>query len=134
MPSLKLRTYRIGTPRRKNEGLRLGTVRFLPRGVRKEDYARRDYFDVWFPAVAPSRGLVNWLRAQPDLEKAWPAFARRYRKEVLGQAEGRQAVALLAQVAQRTPVAIGCYCEDEGHCHRSVLYDLIVEAARGSRQ
>ncbi len=129
MTSLKLKTYRIGTPRAKNEGLRLGTVQFLPRGVRKADYARRDFFDVWFPAVAPSRGLIKWLRAQPDVDQAWPTFAKRYRKEVLGKAEGRQAVALLAQVARRTPIAIGCYCEDEARCHRSLLYQLIVEAA-----
>jgi uncharacterized protein YeaO (DUF488 family) len=128
--ALKLRTYRLGTPRKKGEGLRLGTVRFLPRGVRKADYARRDFFDVWFPTVAPSQGLVRWLRSQPDLERAWPTFVRRYRKEMQSRPESRQAIALLAQVAQRTPIAVGCFCEDEAHCHRSILRELI-EAQAG---
>ncbi len=126
---LKLKTYQLGTPRRAGEGLRLGVVRHLPRGVRAADYARRDFFDVWFPVVAPSRELLGWVRGQPDMAKAWPAFTRRYRKEMLGRAESRQAIALLAAMAARTPIAIGCFCDDEAHCHRALLRELILEAA-----
>ena len=123
---LKLRTYQIGTPRKRGEGLRIGTVRYLPRGVRKRDYARLDYFDVWFPAAAPSRELVSWLRA--DVEKRWDRFVGRYRNE-MKRAEARQAIKLLAEVAKRTPISIGCYCTNEHRCHRSILRKLIEEAA-----
>jgi uncharacterized protein YeaO (DUF488 family) len=123
---LKLRTYQIGTPRLRGEGLRIGTVRYLPRGVRKQDYARLDYFDVWFPAAAPSRELVSWLRA--DVEKRWDRFVGRYRNE-MKRVEARQAIKLLAEVAKHTPISIGCYCTDENHCHRSILRKLIEEAA-----
>lgn len=126
--ALKLSTFQIGTPRRSGEGLRLGVTRYLPRGVRKADYARLDYFDVWYPALAPSRELLSWLRAQPDLARAWPKFAQRYRREKLSSAESRQALALIAALALRTPLAIGCYGVDEAHCHRSLLRQLIEEA------
>ena len=123
---LKLRTYQIGTPRKRGEGLRIGTMRFLPRGVRKQDYARLDYFDVWFPAAAPSRELVSWLRV--DVAKRWDRFVERYQNE-MKQAEARQAIKLLAEVAKRTPISIGCYCTNEHHCHRSILRKLIEAAA-----
>lgn len=127
--SLKLTTFQAGSPRRRGEGLRLGTVRFLPRGVRKEDYARQDYFDVWLPALAPSRELIHWLRGDQADEGRWREFCKRYRREIEGHTESRQLLKLLATIAQKTPIAVGCYCEDESHCHRSVLVQLIREAA-----
>jgi len=127
--AIKLKTYQYGSRRPRGEGLRLGVTRFLPRGVRKIDYARGNYFDVWYPVLAPSQGLVRWLRSQPDLERAWPKFAQRYRREMLGNPESRHTLQLLAALAKRTPLAIGCFCADEAHCHRSLLKQLIEEAA-----
>jgi len=126
--TLKLMTYRLGIPRRRGEGLRIGVSRFLPRGVRKTEYASGGYFDVWYPALAPSRELFHWLHAQPDLAAAWPKFSQRYRREVLASADSRHTLQLLAALAQRTPIAIGCFCADESHCHRSLLRQLIEEA------
>ncbi len=123
---LKLRTYRIGTPRQSGEGLRIGTVRYLPRGVRKQDYARLDQFDVWFPLVAPSQALVRWLREKT--ETRWAKFTERYQRE-MQRTDSRQAIQLLAEIARKTPISVGCYCEDETHCHRSILRKLIEEAA-----
>ncbi len=123
---LKLHTYQLGTPRRRSEGLRVGVVRHLPRGVRKEDYARLDYFDVWFPNVAPSPTLVHWLRENPEAH--WHKFVERYRRE-MKQPDSRHAIELLAALARRTPISIGCFCVDESHCHRSILRALIQEAA-----
>ena len=125
---LKLYTYQLGTPRRRGEGVRVGTVRHLPRGVRKEDYARLNYFDVWFPNVAPSPELVHWLRENP--EARWGKFVDRYTRE-MKQPDSRHAIELLAELAKRTPISIGCFCSDESHCHRSILRDLIQQAAKG---
>ena len=126
---MKLTTYRFGSPRRRGEGLRVGVTRYLPRGVRKTEYARGNYFDVWYPVLAPSRELLQWLRSQPDLTAAWSKFSQRYRREVLGNPDSRHTLQLMAALAQRTPITIGCYCADESHCHRSLLKQLIREAA-----
>jgi len=96
-------------------------VRYLPRGVRKDDYARRDYFDVWLPNLAPSREL---LRTFKEGDLTVKQFFRRYRAE-LKATESRQLIELLAAIAERTPIAIGCYCEDESRCHRPVLVERI---------
>ncbi|MBI5560430.1 MAG: DUF488 family protein [Deltaproteobacteria bacterium] len=131
---IKLKTYRCGSPRGKDEGLRIGAVRFLPRGVKKEDYAKLDYFDVWFPNVAPSKEAVKDFlssrrsRGKGD-KKKWEKFAKRYGKEIEGDANARHAIGLLAEVAKRTPLAVGCYCEDENLCHRSILRELIEKEA-----
>jgi len=127
--ALRLGTFRIATPRRPGEGLRVGTVRFLPRGVAKRDYARRDYFDVWFPTVAPSRTLVGWLKSRPWSPAVQHRYAARYRREMRAP-DAARALELLAAVAQRTPISVGCYCEDERRCHRSILLELIRAAAR----
>lgn len=119
----KLQTFRIGTPRKKGEGVRIGTVRFLPRGVKKEDYARLDYFDVWFPLLAPSHKLFQEFRSG---KKSWNEFSKAYRKE-MSNTDCRQAMLLLIELSKKTPIAIGCYCEDESNCHRSVLFELIKE-------
>src|SRR5262245_3965357 len=113
--ALQVTTYRIGSPRIKTEGLRIGTVRFLPRGVPKREYARRDLFDVWLPLVAPSRTL---LKAYSSGELSALQFFAKYRNE-MKRPEARCTIELLAAVAKRTPVAVGCYCEDETCCHRS---------------
>ena len=119
-----IRTYRIGSPRASDEGLRVGTVRLLPRGVRKEDYARGGYFDVWFPLLAPSRPLMKKFLASPRDDASWKRFAASYRRE-MAKTDARQAIRLLALLGARTPLVVGCYCEDESRCHRSVLRELI---------
>ncbi|MGC1276404.1 MAG: DUF488 family protein [Planctomycetaceae bacterium] len=122
--ALKLSIYRYGTPRKRGEGLRIGTTRFLPRGVAKKDYARLDYFDVWLPLLAPSRDLLYWYR---DGDRTAAEFYRRYRKE-MSETDARQTIAVLAALAQKTPIAVGCFCEDESRCHRPVLHKLIAAA------
>jgi uncharacterized protein YeaO (DUF488 family) len=125
-----LNTFQIGTPRKGNEGLRVGAVRFLPRGVKKEDYASLDFFDVWFPLLAPSSELLKSLK-----RRQWPSekvrFSRlrsRYVAE-MKKTDARQAIKLLAELARSTPLAIGCYCQNESACHRSILRELIEDAA-----
>ena len=130
---LRLKTYRYGSQRKRGEGLRLGVARFLPRGVRKTDYASKDFFDVWYPALAPSAELLHWFRQQPDFEKAWLEYAKRYQREMATRPDSRQAVQLIAALAKRTPLAIGCYCEDETRCHRSLLQEIIRVAAAKSQ-
>lgn len=122
--ALNLRTVRLGSPRAPDEGLRIGTVRYLHRGVRKGDLAKRDYFDVWLPILAPSREL---LREFKDGDRPISRFFARYRRE-MQETDARQTIELLAALARRTPIAIGCYCEDESACHRSVLFELIRDA------
>jgi uncharacterized protein YeaO (DUF488 family) len=116
---------RLGTPRKPNEGLRVGTVRRPPRGVRKSDYAKRDYYDVWFPNLSPSPELVHEALHSAD-EKVWAAFRRKFRKEMSAPGPSRE-LDLLAALSHRTSFSIGCYCEDENRCHRSVLRELLVE-------
>ena len=117
---------RLGTPRHPDEGLRVGTVRRPPRGVRKEDYAARDYFDVWLPELAPSAPLVSWLQSEPVTPQRWATFERRYRQEMREPAAQRL-LALLAALSAQTNFSVGCYCEDETHCHRSILRRLLLE-------
>ena len=126
---LRIHTYRIGSPRKKGEGLRIGTVRLLPRGVPKREYAKRDLFDVWLPLVAPSRELLN---AYNSGKKTVDQLFRAYRAE-MKQPAARHTIELLAAVARETPIAIGCYCEDESHCHRKALLELIRKQNTGSR-
>ena len=125
-PGLKLKTFRIGAPAKRGEGLRIGTTRRPPRGVPKARWSRDGYFDVWLPSLAPSRKLLAWLKRR-NLED--PAvrgsFFDRYERELLATAEGRQNVEFIAKVAARTPVSIGCFCADESRCHRSRLYRII---------
>lgn len=124
---LGIRVVRLGTPREENEGLRLGTVRRPPRGVRKEDLSRRDYFDVWLPELAPSAPLVSWALSEPLSPRRWATFARRYRAE-MRKPVARRLIALLAAFSAREDFSVGCYCEDESRCHRSVLRELLGRA------
>ena len=121
-----IRVVRLGTPRARGEGLRLGTVRLLPRGVKKGDFAKRDYFDLWLPEVAPSAELVSWALSQPWTDKRWATFARRYHSEMRTPAAERL-IALLAAVSSTTNFSIGCYCENALRCHRSLLGELLHE-------
>jgi len=123
--SLHISTYQIGSPRRKGEGLRIGTTRLLPRGVPKREYAKRDLFDVWLPLVAPSREL---LKSYTTGRKSAAQFFRAYKTEMKEPA-ARHTIELLAAIARQTPIAVGCYCQDESRCHRKVLIELIRAAA-----
>ena len=123
---MAIRVVRLGTPRRRNEGVRVGTVRRPPRGVRKQDYARRDYFDVWLPELAPSAPLVSWALSTPLTAKRWAVFARRYRRE-MAQPAAQRLLALLAALSVQTNLSVGCYCEDESRCHRALLKQLLRE-------
>jgi uncharacterized protein YeaO (DUF488 family) len=122
--ALYIRDARIGTRRSRDEGLRIGAVRYVPRGVKKIDYSRLDYFDVWLPILAPSREL---LAQYTRTAMSAAAFFERYRTE-MKPAEPRQVIELLSRMAQRTPIAVCCYCENPAECHRSVLVDLIRDA------
>ena len=124
---MPIRIVRLGSPRARDEGLRLGTVRLPPRGVRKEDFGRLDYYDVWLPELAPSAELVTWGRSVPFTPQRWATFARRYRREML-QPAARHLFVLLAGLSLQTNLSAGCYCEDEQHCHRSLLRELLREA------
>ena len=122
-----IRIVRLGTPRASDEGLRLGTVRRPPRGVPKSEFARRDFYDVWVPELAPSTALFSWVKSQPLSDARWRMYARRYRAE-MRRPEAERLIALLAALSQRTNFSVGCYCEDENRCYRSLLKQLLVDA------
>jgi len=124
---MAIRIVRFGTPRQPGEGPRLGTVRRPPRGVRKEDWGRRDFFDVWLPELAPSAPAVGWALAGPWTDERWARYARVYRGE-MAEPAARHLIATLALLSRTTDFAIGCYCPDPSRCHRSLLRDLLVEA------
>ena len=123
---MAITVVRLGTPRGKNEGTRLGTVRRPPRGVRKEDYSRRDYFDLWLPELAPSAPVVSWALAEPFTAARWARYEKTYRRE-MNQPAAQHLLQLLAALSQRANFSVGCYCEDETHCHRSILKSLLAE-------
>lgn len=127
--SLKLSEYRIDPERPQGEALRVGAVRYLPRGVTRAE--RKRYFDVWMPALSPAPALLKAVQAAPDGKKkeaAWKALVTGYKKQIAGDAAARQTIALIASMAERLPVEIGCYCEVPT-CHRFTLERLIREAA-----
>jgi uncharacterized protein YeaO (DUF488 family) len=126
LKTMPVRIVRLGTPRDPAEGLRIGTVRRLPRGVRKEDYAARNYFDVWLPELAPSAPLVSWALSEPFTPQRWAVYERRYRGE-MRQPAAQRLIALLAALSSQTSFSVGCYCEDETRCHRSILKQLLSE-------
>ena len=122
---MSLHVVRLGSPRARSEGLRIGTVRRPPRGVPKDEFAARDFYDVWLPELAPSQELVSQaLRAETDAE--WARFVRGYRKE-MSTPQARHLLDLLAAWSRTGDVAVGCYCEDEDRCHRSVLRELLAD-------
>ena len=115
----------LGTPRKPGEGLRLGTVRRPPRGVPKGDFARLDYYDVWFPNLSPSAELVQEGLGAAD-ERAWAAFGRKFRREMSAPDRSRE-LDVLAALSHHTNLSLGCYCRDESRCHRSLLRELLAE-------
>ncbi len=121
---------RLGSPRAKHEGLRIGTVRRPPRGVRKEDYASKNIYDVWFPNLSPSEELLKEAVTSLGDEKSWRAFRRRFLAEMKSP-EIRRDLDVLASLSHQTSFSIGCYCEDESRCHRSILRELL--EANGAR-
>jgi uncharacterized protein YeaO (DUF488 family) len=123
---MAIRIVKLGSPRASGEGLRLGTVRRPPRGVRKEDLARRDFYDVWVPGVAPSDELLKQGQRAVDDDRRWKAFARGYQRE-MKRPEAARLLDLLAALSHVTDLAVGCYCEDETRCHRSLLRALLHE-------
>jgi uncharacterized protein YeaO (DUF488 family) len=123
---MAIRIVRLGTKREPDEGLRIGAVRRPPRGVRKQDYAVRDYFDVWLPELAPSAPLVTWALSQPWTPQRFARYERLYLKEMRRPAAQRL-IDLLAALSAQTNFSLGCYCEDASRCHRSILRRLLIE-------
>ena len=120
---MTMRIVRLGSPRAKGEGLRIGTVRRPPRGVRKEDYAAKDIYDVWFPNLSPSEALLKEYFPLTD-DKSWRAFKRKFLAE-MKTPEARRDLELLAALSHQTNFSVGCYCEIESLCHRSILRELL---------
>ena len=120
-----VRVVRLGSPRAADEGTRIGTVRRPPRGVPKAEFAAQDWYDVWFPNLAPSAETVK-LALQAETPGQWTAFTRKYRAE-MATPDNSHAIALLATLSHQTHFSVGCYCEDEARCHRSILRALLLE-------
>jgi len=125
---MPLRVVRLGTPRSPDEGTRIGTVRRPPRGVPKSEFARANWYDVWFPVLAPSAETMKIGQAARTAGE-WAVFVRKYRAEMAAPA-AQHSLELLATLSHGTSFSVGCYCEDEAKCHRSVLRELL--AARGA--
>lgn len=122
---MTVRVVRLGTSRVRDEGLRIGTVRRPPRGVPKSEFAAQDWYDVWFPNLAPSVDTMK-LGQQATTPAQWAAFRKRYRAE-MGAPDASHALELLAALSRHADFSVGCYCENEEHCHRSVLRELLAE-------
>lgn len=122
---MSVRIVRLGSERVPGEGLRIGTVRHPPRGVPKSEHASRDFYDVWFPNLAPSAEAVKLAQAA-GTEKEWRAFAKKYRAE-MAEPERARTLDLLAAMSHGASFSVGCYCEDEARCHRSILRELLAE-------
>lgn len=127
---MAVRIVRLGSPRHGTEGLRIGTVRRPPRGVPKAEFASRDFYDVWFPNLSPSEALLK--EGQPLDEKSWKRFVRRFLAEMKAP-EVRRDLDLLAALSHQANFSVGCYCEDESRCHRSILRDLLEQRGANIR-
>jgi uncharacterized protein YeaO (DUF488 family) len=126
---MTIRIVRFGTQRSRGEGLRIGTVRRPPRGIPKSEFSSQNWYDVWLPNVAPSPELMK-LGQVAESDKEWATFVRKYRAEMAGPEKSR-ILDLLAALSHGTNISVGCYCENEAHCHRSILRELLVE--RGAK-
>lgn len=126
---MTIRLVRLGSPRGPEEGLRIGTVRRPPRGVPKSEYAARDFYDVWLPLLSPTQQLMKEGRAATD-DASWAVFQRKFRAE-MSRPDPSRVLDLLAALSHQTNISLGCYCENEARCHRSVLKELLKE--RGAR-
>lgn len=122
---MAIRIVRLGTPRQRGEGLRLGTVRHPPRGVPKAQHASRDFYDVWLPELAPSAALLKRGQAA-STDRDWTTFVTQYRRE-MAATEPVHLLRLLAALSAATDLSVGCYCADEAHCHRSILRTLLAQ-------
>jgi uncharacterized protein YeaO (DUF488 family) len=122
---MSIRVVRLGTERAKGEGLRIGTVRRPPRGVPKERFSAENWYDVWLPNLAPSAELVKEAQGA-ESPRAWEAFKRKYRSE-MARPENARVLDLLSALSHHADFSVGCYCENEDRCHRSVLRELLVE-------
>jgi len=120
-----IRVVRLGTARTPGEGTRIGTVRRPPRGVPKAKFAADNWYDVWFPTLAPSVPAMHAAQ-KANTERAWNAFKKKYRSE-MSQPEASRALDVLAALSRHADFSVGCYCEDEARCHRSVLRELLAE-------
>jgi len=120
---MAIRIIRLGSPRAQGEGLRIGTVRRPPRGVKKSDYASKNFYDVWFPNLAPSDALLRESSPLKD-ETSWKDFKRRFIAE-MKLPRAKRDLDLLAALSHQTHFSIGCYCEEESRCHRSILRELL---------
>lgn len=126
---MTLRIVRLGSPRHESEGTRIGTVRRPPRGVPKEKFSSQNWYDVWFPTLAPSVSTMK-IALEATRPAEWAAFVRKYRAE-MSAPDPKHALDLLATLSHTTNLSVGCYCVDEGHCHRSILRELLT--ARGAK-
>jgi len=126
---MSVRIVRLGTRRALDEGVRLGTVRRPPRGVPKKDFARLDWYDVWFPVLAPSAAIMK-IGLTAESERQWAVFSRKYRAEMKAPAAS-QSLDVLAALSHHANFSVGCYCDDESRCHRGLLRGLLIE--RGAK-
>src|SRR5208283_5322453 len=122
---MPIAVLRLGSPRKPNEGLRLGTVRRPPRGVPKTQFAKLDFYDLWLPNLSPSQELVTFAQRSQD-ERSWKAFERKFRAE-MNKPDAARLLDLLAALSRQTSFSLGCYCENEERCHRSILKKLLAE-------
>ncbi|EIC28340.1 MULTISPECIES: DUF488 domain-containing protein [Methylomicrobium] len=122
---MAIKIVRLGSSRQDREGLRIGTVRHPPRGVRKEDYTAKNIYDVWFPNLSPSEAVLKEFLATDD-EKSWKTFKRKFLAEMKEPGASKD-LDLLAALSHHTNLSVGCYCEDESRCHRSLLKELLLK-------
>jgi uncharacterized protein YeaO (DUF488 family) len=129
---MPIRIVQLGSSRGPGEGLRIGTVRRPPRGVKKEDYAAKHWYDVWLPELAPSQELVSWALSEPWTDARGKRFERAYRTE-MKEPPAQRLLALLAALSKQTDVSVGCYCDDGTRCHRAILRQLLIDAGAEMR-
>ena len=123
---MAVRIVKLGSPRQESEGIRIGTVRRPPRGIPKSEFASQNWYDVWYPNLSPSPETVK-LGREAQTAAQWGAFKKKYRSE-MARPENARTIELLAALSRQTNFSVGCYCEKEEHCHRSVLRELLKEA------
>ena len=121
---MAITVVQLGCPRQPNEGIRIGTVRRPPRGVRKADYAGLNFYDTWLPQLAPSARLLSWIKKSPDMASRWKQFEKQYLRE-LSSPDNLRLLDLLSALSRQTNFSIGCFCEDETKCHRSTLMKIL---------
>jgi uncharacterized protein YeaO (DUF488 family) len=128
---MAIRVIRLGSPREEKEGIRIGTVRRPPRGVSKADFAKLDYYDVWLPQLSPSAELVGWIKKNDSVSN-WRQFERKFMHE-LSIPDNQRLMDLMAAFSKRVDFSIGCYCEDESKCHRSILRKVLADRGAAIR-